>query len=345
MSDSILKGLKVPLPKWDGERDTFAQYYDDLVSVLLVYECEEAIDGSKMAECPTKAQYDSYDATSVTPSVIAMKKLYVANERAVAIIQLGQASAIGKAEVKITKDSDFPKGRAWVIIDTLKEDYLPKDASAGIEMKNELERVAFTGAQEYYAAIVQVQARYEVQKSQEDLLLIMASKVSNTTYAKIILDHLNDTSKPNSLKQVCREIKDVQKLAGTKLGGAGRRTTPELQLGGVNPGPGNFQGVCGNCKKVCGYKRKDCPHEKANGGAGGGGSNNRNADKNCNHCGSKGHVEATCWKKFPEKAPAWMQEKLKKAEVSNANVELVVAHVDANAYGYEDTQDFGGARR
>jgi hypothetical protein len=30
---------------------------------------------------------------------------------------------------------------------------------------------------------------------------------------------------------------------------------------------------------------------------------NPNKDKTCNHCKKKGHLEATCWEKHPEKIP------------------------------------------
>eukprot|EP00536_Pseudo-nitzschia_multiseries_P001223 jgi/Psemu1/2813/gm1.2813_g len=31
--------------------------------------------------------------------------------------------------------------------------------------------------------------------------------------------------------------------------------------------------------------------------------------KNCSHCGRKGHTEATCWNKHPEKKPKWLKAK------------------------------------
>ncbi len=41
---------------------------------------------------------------------------------------------------------------------------------------------------------------------------------------------------------------------------------------------------------------------------------NPNANKKCNHCEKKGHVEADCWKKFPDKIPENVKAARKKAE-------------------------------
>ncbi len=37
-------------------------------------------------------------------------------------------------------------------------------------------------------------------------------------------------------------------------------------------------------------------------------------NKKCNFCGLKGHKEAECYKKHPEKAPVWYKEKTTKME-------------------------------
>ena len=45
---------------------------------------------------------------------------------------------------------------------------------------------------------------------------------------------------------------------------------------------------------------------------------NPNANKKCNHCEKKGHVEADCWKKFPDKIPDKVKLARKKAEEKKA---------------------------
>ncbi len=61
----------------------------------------------------------------------------------------------------------------------------------------------------------------------------------------------------------------------------------------------------------------------------------KKAGKNvtCNHCHKKGHVEADCWKKHPEKIPQWMRDKQakraekKKSASETGGVEVVVASI------------------
>ncbi len=47
--------------------------------------------------------------------------------------------------------------------------------------------------------------------------------------------------------------------------------------------------------------------------------NDLNANITCNHCSKKGHVEADCWKKHPDKIP----EKVKAARKKKEEMKLV----------------------
>ena len=49
----------------------------------------------------------------------------------------------------------------------------------------------------------------------------------------------------------------------------------------------------------------------------------------------KGHKEAGCFKKFPEKAPAWCKEKTAKAESASSNVEVSLASFDPEKLGID----------
>ena len=45
---------------------------------------------------------------------------------------------------------------------------------------------------------------------------------------------------------------------------------------------------------------------------------NPDAEKTCNHCKKKGHVEVNCWKKFPDKIPDKVKAVRKKQEEKQA---------------------------
>ena len=47
----------------------------------------------------------------------------------------------------------------------------------------------------------------------------------------------------------------------------------------------------------------------------------------------KGHKETGCFKKFPEKAPAWYKEKAVKAESAASSVEVTLASLNPEQLG------------
>ena len=53
----------------------------------------------------------------------------------------------------------------------------------------------------------------------------------------------------------------------------------------------------------------------------------------CNFCGLKGHKEIGCFKKFPEKAPAWYKEKIAKVESAASSMEVTLASLNPDQLG------------
>ena len=49
----------------------------------------------------------------------------------------------------------------------------------------------------------------------------------------------------------------------------------------------------------------------------------------------KGHKEAGCFKKFPEKAPAWYKDKTAKAESATSSVEVLLASLNPEKLGID----------
>ena len=209
----------------------------------------------------------------------------------------------------------------------------PSDASAEIEMDAELEKIKFSNVNEYYNDVVAVQARFEVTKTEMDLVKVMAKKVTNETYAKMIVDHLDaHATTPCDLEDLCDKISKIQRLTKAK-GGSGenkKKNEKEVQLAAAD-GKGTFKGVCGNCKKVCGYKRATCPHKAASG------KDDKGTDyRKCDHCGRTGHLAASCWRKNPDKAPQWFKDKVAagKVETSNTSIEILLAAVEGEDFSW-----------
>ena len=219
----------------------------------------------------------------------AKAKLYKQNKRICAIMVLGQGSYHGLSVIQKTKTTDYPHRMAWKIVAAMKKKNKPKDAIAKIEMDGELEKISFGTAQDYYNQVVAVIARYDVVKTDTELIKLMAKKVSNTVFSKLIIESLNQAS-GQYFEAVCDKINEIQRL--TKATG-GNKQAQGKETASTNT-DGKFLGICGNYQKRCGNKRKDFPHPKSGGGGGTNTGSGSGIGKPCNNCGMKGHNEDKC---------------------------------------------------
>ena len=323
----------VSIPKWNGKQETFARYAAKVHALAVYYECGDAFEETAATKLVTKAQYDAI-ADKTTGTGKQQADLYNANKRMCALIVLGQDSDHGLATIQKTTTKDHPHGNASKFLQLCAHKNKPDDATAEIEMDANLERIQFSNANDYYNDVVSVQAKYNVEKTEIELIKLMAKKVTNETYAKMIVDHLDGhSSTPCDLEVICSKINKIQRLTKAKGGTSNnkRKDEKEVQLAYAD-GKGTFKGVCGNCKKVCGYKRATCPHKAASGK----GDDKGTGDRKCDHCGGKGHLSPSCWKKHPEKAPQWYKDKAGKEtkETSNTSVEIMLAAVDEEDFSW-----------
>ena len=333
------KGLST-VPYWDGKTSTAGMYISKVEAMMEYHDNGDAMDETAMATCPTKSEYDNIK-TSADADNKKLVKLFEQNKKACAIMVMGQKSNHGLAMIKKTKTDDYPHGIAWKAIATMKRKNKPKDMSAEIEMEAELHKIQFRSAVDYYNDVVGVTSRYEVKKSDTELIKIMSTKVNSATFAAMILAHMEDTTNPDDLEELCSEIGKIQRLAKTtgKSDRSNDAGGKETQLNSAEGG-GTFKGICGNCKTRCGYRRKDCPKKKGGGNGGGSGSGSGGGGKYCDHCKSTGHNKDKCWKLHPELAPQWYKDMKERSssEAAGSSVEMMLAQVDEG-----EPQDFGVA--
>ena len=89
----------------------------------------------------------------------------------------------------------------------------PNNACAEIEFNAELKKVKFSTAPDYYNEVVAITARFDVTRSETELIRMMAKKVSNSMFAKLIIKHLTLTANHHNLETLCNEIGEIQRLA------------------------------------------------------------------------------------------------------------------------------------
>ena len=319
MSNNLNISTKVECPTWDGERSTFSNWEFKFRAVVASANCSDALDATRMTSCPTKTEYDLLDKLSTDPAVIAKIKLYKENDFVAGYFALGQNSQAGINAIKSTKSPAYPMGLPYLALDKLSRKFNPKDTTAKILMKTRIEGIQLKDAEQYYADVSAVMNEYELVMSDKDLLEIMIAKTGNTTFVKEIRDELKKTT-PN-FEDTCTEIAALQNLARVKLGTTQPPKQKEVSLSNQSGGSGSGAGGSGKQKcSHCGdaHKRSDCQKLKE--------ALKKQGD--CKWCGKKGHLNDTCFVKYPDKKPKWLKLKRSKGtEASASNLEVTLAHV------------------
>ena len=119
--------------------------------------------------------------------------------------------------------------------------------SAETELGSELKTIQFWMVNDYYNLVVMIMARYEVDKSDTDIVQIMAKKVNSSMYAKMVIKHLNQTVTQHDLEELCGEISEIQRLTkatGASLGAKHNNQEKEVQLTSIDGK--RLQGMCGH---------------------------------------------------------------------------------------------------
>ena len=200
----------------------------------------------------------------------------------------------------------------------------PSDASSMIEMDVELHCLQLKGAREFYNDVVGVMDQYG-QKDHHELCMLMARNYQDALYARLILDERKSNSP--DFDMLYNDVSEIQRL--TRSRNKGSENDKEVSLSSVDRN-GNFSRKCFNCGKACGYRAKECRKCKGDlkgsstGQSEGGNTGNSGSKKMCNFCGVKGHKESQCFKKNPQKAPAWWKAKNDKAESAIPSVEVML---------------------
>eukprot|EP00970_Alexandrium_tamarense_P017649 scaffold10388_cov100-Alexandrium_tamarense.AAC.1 len=266
-----------------------------------------------MANCPKKSEFDILMGQATKTDDDKEKiNLYKQNRRMCAILKLGQESDHGLAIVKKSVSVDHPNGLAWKIVKHLTDKYRPNDVAARIQMTNALKKLKFGDANKYYNDVVGVCAKFNVVKSETQMIEIMADAVTDPVYSQMVLRHL-ESSDDDDLEQLCLEMSKLQRITKTSEHVPEDKKQKEVQLR--------------NCNKK-GHKKAQCPEKKSKS------YKNDGDSKECTGCGRKGHSESHCWKKHPEKAPKWFKDGNKTESASGVNVEVCLSQLDVTGQDF-----------
>ena len=314
---SNTSSTKVDIPRWDGTRESYSTYSFKINALCSVLKCSDALNPTKMANCPTQSEYDLLDQTSTDPAVTNRIKIWKANDILAGYFSLGQDGTTGVDAIKETMNDEYPMGRPYLALEKLNRIYKPKDVTSKIIMKTEVEAVTFKQADDYRTDVNHVMSKYEHKLSDSELLEVMVGKTGNTTFIKEINDELKKVNP--SFESCCIEIAALQRLAKVKTGPVQQPKQKEVSLsnqGTSSGGGGGSKSKCSHCGEA--HKRSDCKKLKE--------ALAKQGD--CKWCGKKGHLSDSCFTKYPDKKPKWLKLKgSKTSEASASNLEVTLASV------------------
>eukprot|EP00970_Alexandrium_tamarense_P017486 scaffold9728_cov113-Alexandrium_tamarense.AAC.1 len=81
-------------------------------------------------------------------------------------------------------------------------------------MTNALKKLKFGDANKYYNDVVGVCAKFNVVKSETEMIEIMADAVTDPVYSQMVLRHL-ESSDADDLEQLCLEMSKLQRITKT----------------------------------------------------------------------------------------------------------------------------------
>ncbi len=170
MTDNSLSKI----PYWDGNVESFCVHVSKIKAYAKFMGIGDALDHVLMANCPTKSEFVVIDI--MNPTNMPLVELYKANKKLCAIIALEQGKSPGIALLGKTKNDDYPNGLAYEFVAKAKKANKPSGAIAMIELEIELERLQQKGARDFYNDMVRVLDKYEVTKTDHELIMLMSCK-------------------------------------------------------------------------------------------------------------------------------------------------------------------------
>ena len=107
--------------KWDRKVESCAMYIVQSSTLAEYHHCGDVMDGLMMTGCPTKLEFDGIQPTTMDPEEKCRQRLYLANKHILAIMTLEMTSSHGLAVIQKTVSTDFLQGKAYRVVEILKQ--------------------------------------------------------------------------------------------------------------------------------------------------------------------------------------------------------------------------------
>ncbi len=192
--------------------------------------------------------------------------------------------------------TNWPSGKAHHVMSVIVKKFEPEDTMAKMEMERALAKLKLGPKKDPNKlmddfASIECQYSLELSKSKKNaqVLRLGGSQYSSITVTTSMIHHKKGATL--TTEKLLDEMHLQWHLAGGKLKDEkNSNNKDEIALAAMNAKKGG--------KKSDGSEKKENP----------------NKDKTCNHCKKKGHIENTCWEKFPDKMPKLIKSRGGKQE-------------------------------
>lgn len=303
----------IPLPTFDGEAKNFQLWWTRFKAYAAVKRFSQAIQRVPDSNLPNTegAAIDTTTAAGRAQAVALERNMLAIASLTMAFQTEGLINLMLKAE-----STDWPSGRAHLVVDALFMKYRPVDTISRVEMRTRLNNVCMKNNQDpkvLFDQLASIENAYNTasrQIDQDDLIAVVLEKAPKD-YKSILTAEQRKQGANLTLFHLEGAMNDLYRTLHPN-------TTPSNDDNKEVALVAAFQGKCHYCKKP-GHKANECRKKKAE----------QKNGKPCKHCNLKGHSENMCWE-LPQNAsrrPSGWKSKKNGANNSQSN-ETAAANVD-----------------
>lgn len=315
------KGL--PLPVFTGEREKFQMFWTRFMAYAHVMRFAEGLMDTLNPNLPA----DDTTASALNPATAANAaaiKAWKANDLAMANFTMAFQTEQLLQLVYAASSTEWPQGRADLVVAALKRKYQPTDVMAMAEMKVALGKIKMKkdeAPSTLFEQMSGLENRYQTLLDNNEKVATVLS-VAPKEYMSVITSerrHQGTALTADHIQEAMMELyRATHEAKGQESG-----DKEEMALIA-------FKGKCNKCGKV-GHKAADC---KSKGGTQPG---KQRFKGKCNNCGKQGHKATDCWLLEENKAKRPAGYKVAGSELGNTAVdktEMLLTHVDLDDEGW-----------
>ena len=309
-------------PSFDGKDINFANWYAKFVAYGEVHRFGDALTATK----PTLLQDVAADPIHFdeTNHPLAVKQ-YKANALAMANLTMAftNDNNVCMGFVFKSMDNDWPKGRAWYVMEKLEKKYRPNDLMVEFELNKKLSELKMNIHESpavLFTQLASIDNWYPKDLPEEKVLPALMAAFPKESYRMVLSQYSMSKGKGTTsatLEDVEEQLVMMWRAYGGKSDGSMcGKVEDEVVMASAEI-------ECYKCRRK-GHKANKCPDLTTPSFQG-----------NCNLCGKRGHKKEACWndEKNAAKRPAYWRNGTGSAntnrnETSNTGVEVLMHGID-----------------